>query len=278
MNWDLTIFHAINGFAGNHVLDRLTMNVEWNHLVKGGVLAILFWYYWFQADKEQEARRQIIVCTVIGALLALAVNRTMASFLPFRVRPMYTAGIGFHPLSIVARSDLEEWSSFPSDNATFFFALTAGFYLLSRPLGLIVALYSAVIICLPRIYFGAHYPSDLLVGGAVGLGVAIPFNNGWTRRWVGRWILPLAERFPGWFYAIGFAVSYEIALVFDDMRDAVRGVVRMLRYFGWAMREDVAMFTIGLIGLAAIVGLWLRYRGQNRLSDRSPNAPAAENL
>jgi len=38
---DLALFHAINGYAGDYVLDRLAANIEGNHLIKGGIVMIL---------------------------------------------------------------------------------------------------------------------------------------------------------------------------------------------------------------------------------------------
>ena len=260
MNWDLWTFHTINGFAGTPALDHLAMFLERSHILKGGVQVTLLWYFWFRAGSGQAERRQIITCMIISTLAALAVNRAMASFLPFRIRPMYTEGIGFHPLSVEFQPDLEQWSSFPSDNATFFFALATGFFFLSRPLGLAMALYAAIVVGLPRIYFGVHYPSDILIGALVGVGVAAPFINPWTRYWVHRWIVLLSDRSPGFFYAAAFAVSYELMVQFASLRDGLRGALHLLRTHGMPVREDIAMFGIGFAGLLTVIGLMLVYR------------------
>ena len=261
MAMDLTIFHAINGYAGNYVLDRLAANIESNHLIKGGIIVILLWYYWFAADDRQSERRQIIVCAVIGALLALIANRTLATFLPFRVRPMYAETIGFHPLSIDYSIRLENWSSFPSDNATFFFALSTGLYFLSRPLGILAGLYSIVVAGLVRIYMGVHYPSDVIVGALIGIVVTAAVNVTIVRHTAARLINVLIHHSPGLFYAGGFAVTLELALVFDDVRDGMRAFVRLLRHYGLRLSENIGLFGLGLMVLLMLVGfaLW-KYR------------------
>lgn len=259
---DLALFHFINGHAGDYVLDRLAANIESNHLIKGGIVMILMWYYWFAADDRQAKRRQIIICAVMGALLALVINRTLATFLPFRVRPMYTDGIDFHPLLLTDfHVRLENWSSFPSDNATFFFALSTGIYFLSRPLGVLAGLYSIVIAGVVRIYLGVHYPSDVIAGALLGVVVAAAVNREVVRHPVGRLIDAVIYRAPGLFYAGAFAVTLELALVFDDVRDAARSFVRLLKHYGVGLGEDLSLFGLGLVALLVLVGIGLwRYR------------------
>ena len=268
---DLALFHAINGHAGDYVLDRLAANIEGNHLIKGGIVMIVMWYYWFAADHRQADRRQIIICAVIGALLALVVNRTLATLLPFRVRPMYAGGIDFHPLLLTDFPiRLENWSSFPSDNATFFFALSTGMYFLSRPLGVVTGFYSFVVAGLVRVYMGVHYPSDVIVGALLGIVIAAAVNIEMVRRPVGRVVDALTHRAPGLFYAGAFAVTLELALVFDDVRDGARSFVRLLKHYGLGLGEDIGLFGFGLAALLMVIGfgLW-RYRVATRSSSLS---------
>jgi undecaprenyl-diphosphatase len=75
---------------------------------------------------------------VVG--LSLVVNRTLSTLLPFRVRPMHSIGANaplgdWHP-------NFMQWSSFPSDNATYLFAIAAGLWIISRWLGLFFGVYA----------------------------------------------------------------------------------------------------------------------------------------
>jgi membrane-associated phospholipid phosphatase len=65
--------------------------------------------------------------------------------------------------------------SFPSDHATLAGATIAGLFLVDRRLGWI-ATAAGLLLCLDRVYIGAHYPGDVVAGLAAGAVVAI---DGW---------------------------------------------------------------------------------------------------
>src|SRR5664279_2240891 len=95
------LFHSVNKWCGNWWLDRIAGFEESNYLFKGGLLLAAYWWFWFATDKPQRtANRLTIVGALTGTVLALVVNRGMATFLPFRVRPMYVQDIGYHPPSL----------------------------------------------------------------------------------------------------------------------------------------------------------------------------------
>ena len=95
-----------------------------------------------------------------AVLVAVAVNQPIVHA-AHEARP-YTG----HPnvLVLVARSaDL----SFPSDHSVMAGAAAAGLLIVSRRLGLVM-LVAAVSMAFARVYVGAHYPGDVLVGLFVG--------------------------------------------------------------------------------------------------------------
>ena len=162
-----------------------------NDLGKGIVTMTVFWWLWFRGDAEQQQRnRKILVSTLIGAFVALFLGRFLQVALPFRARPMHTEGF-LMPLG--TEKKMEEWSSFPSDHSALFYSLATGFGLISRPAGLLAYLYYFVAICVPRMYLGLHYPTDLLAGALIGavstLAAAALFRENLSAR-----LLALAER------------------------------------------------------------------------------------
>ena len=185
---DLPTLYGLNQFAGvSGTFDRLVSNAVHVHLLKGGVVMAVLWWLWFRgAGPDQERTRQRLILTMAGGIAGVAIARTLAALLPMRLRPIHEPGIEFVlPLGMEA-TVLDGWSSFPSDHAVLFFALATGFWFVSRVAGAVTLAYAAVIICLPRIYLGLHYPTDILAGALVGIAVASAVQ----------W-LPLANRGAG---------------------------------------------------------------------------------
>lgn len=272
MHLELAIFHAVNGFCGNWLLDRIAAYEENNYFFKGGVFLTLYWWFWFAPEhNRRQENRQTIVIAIVGAVVALALNRALAVTLPFRVRPMYMSGIGYHAPSIAFAMNLERWSSFPSDSATYWFALSYGLYRLNRAIGLAAMLYSTLWMCLVRLYLGIHYPSDLLAGAVLGLGVVWVAEWSLTRRrFFARAVMPHLSAFerrrPKAFYAAAFVVSFELTMMFDDVRDMVRGAMHGMRFAGYLQAgEGESLFVLAaavlvLAGCATSAVLLLRRR------------------
>jgi len=281
---DLLLFHLVNSWCGHWALDRIVGYEERNQLLKGGLMLTAYWWFWFAGSgPRRDANRQRIVEALAGVFVALVLARTLAAVLPFRVRPMYVPGIGYHAPSMPLDMNLENWSSFPSDMAALFFALSFGLFRLSRPVGAVLMLWSAVWACLPRLYLGIHYPSDLVAGAALGVATVWATTGVLRARGaaLGRWIMArigsAEKRWPQVFYAAAFALSFEITMIFNDLRNLVRGVLHALRSGGFgAMNEAGALFvTFGaILLLAGILGgtLWVLVR---RRAGRRPELPRA---
>jgi len=273
MNLDLAVLHAVNGFCGNSILDRIAAYEESNFFFKGGLYLAAYWWFWFTPDQNRrQANRRIILITFVGTVLALALDRALADTLPFRVRPMYAPNIGYHAPSIPFEVNLEHWSAFPSDTATFWLALSYGLYRIKRPLGIAAMVYSTLWMCLIRLYVGIHYPSDLVVGAVLGPAVVWSLERLLARREafidnvmarMSRW----EQRRPDIFYAVAFMISFELAIMFVDLRDMVRGTAHALRKMGFIeMGESTALFVLAaavlvLVAAAASLVMLRRRRG-----------------
>lgn len=217
--FDSAILQYLNQFAQrNRYLDNLVACVESNDLFKGGVVIALLWWLWFNRRNDDRAK-EVIISTVIASLAALLVARTLAFLLPFRVRPLYNGQLGFTVPHGVNASILEEWSAFPSDHAVFFFALATGIALVSRKLGYWTLLYSFVAICLPRIYCGIHHPTDIIAGAVIGAGAAYAACSDGLRTKLTSRLLAWERERPDLFYASFFLVTYQMAILFYNIRD-----------------------------------------------------------
>jgi undecaprenyl-diphosphatase len=68
-----------------------------------------------------------------------------------------------------------------------------------------------------RNYIGAHYPSDLIAGAALGA-FAVWASQVFRPVSAGKKIMRWEQSSPGMFYMIAFFLSYQIATLFNDIR------------------------------------------------------------
>jgi len=219
MNPDYVVTSYINHFAQRSwAFDSLLAFVSTNDLLKGSVLTAVVWGLWFQPSKDLHIRRERLVATIVACFLALFLARMLAGVLPFRPRPMSDTTLNFRLPYGADRRPLEATSSFPSDHAVLFFTLATGIWFISRPIGWPILGYVLVVICLPRLYLGLHYLSDLLVGGLIGAGLASLANDNRVRTRISAPALHWLETSPGLFYACAFLITSQIANLFDPLR------------------------------------------------------------
>lgn len=227
--FDLPILHAINGLCGNSwVLDRVVSHLALNF--KFAVPLCVFWVLWFQKPEEAPARHKVLAVLILAVLLSLVVNRSISVLMPYRVRPMETPDIGYHrPLFAEGfnMADFELWSSFPSDQATYFFAFATGFWFFSTRLGIAMFAYSTLIV-LCRVYLGTHFPSDVLVGALLGVVVQLAVNRAALRESLTP-ILALEKSYPAYFNAALFFILLEMGTGFMNVRDIGRSLFHLLR-------------------------------------------------
>ena len=145
-------------------LDALMQNLAGNDLVKGALLVCWLWWYWWRAHPQQERRREIVVACIAGAFLAAAISRSLTLVDLGRQRPFQIAALNLPMPFHTAWEDKS--GSFPSDHASLAFGLVTGLFLISRPAGWAAAVYVLAVVCLPRVYLGIHWPSDI-AGGIV---------------------------------------------------------------------------------------------------------------
>lgn len=78
--------------------------------------------------------------------------------------------------------------------------------------------HALVVVCLPRVYLGLHYPTDILGGAALGAALAYFLTDAAMRRRISAWPLKRMKQSPGSFYALLFVLSYLLATLFGDLR------------------------------------------------------------
>jgi undecaprenyl-diphosphatase len=200
------------------MLDQLLAALDRSTVLQGGLfVAVLCWLWADALHRGRDAERQV-VRMVVGLVAALAIGRAAQLLAPHRPRPLAepTLAIAWPPNPDA--DSLYDWSSMPSDHAIYFMALAAAFFFRARWLGLAAGAWALAIGLLPRIHFGQHYPSDIVVGTVIGAAVGIAaMTLPLPRRLLD---LPgsVARRFPAPFYALAMLIALETATMFFETR------------------------------------------------------------
>lgn len=225
---DQSLLLSLNQFAGHSAaFDMAVRGIANIYLIKLGLFSAALWWLWFRRE-ETEAGRRLAVDAIAAVVLAVAASILIQAVMPARPRPLHNAGLPFIPPIGQSRDALKNWSSFPSDNAALGFALAATYLRASRPWGLLACLWAALVIALPRVYLGLHYPGDVTGGALLGMLSAFTVARLLPMGGIHRLVAWIEERWRPWFYSAAFLVIYEMMVLFEDVRRAAGGASKLL--------------------------------------------------
>jgi undecaprenyl-diphosphatase len=235
-----SIIHEFDRIIIQFIIDHFSHSKEMfydifflsgDHLFKGGMMIAFLWFAWYkredEIDSEIDKKHIYLVATLLAAIFAMVISRSLTAILPFNQRPLFD--LSFHYFDFpMEKYGFDKLSSFPSDHAVLFISIATGLLLVSRKIGLIAYAYVLLVILFPRIYLGYHWPSDIIAGALIGAGVTTLFiKSDWIISLISKFTLPLIHKKPALFYALFFLVSYQIA----DMFDASRAFAGFVKHF-----------------------------------------------
>jgi len=227
---DADIITFVNSFARKSIaFDSVMLGFNKLHLLKGAVVTALLAYFWLVPVGRLVSPRMVFARSAIGLAAAIALGRGLQLLLPFSARPRHNPELEFTVLADQQSPEaLAGWSSFPSDHAVLYFAVATAVFMVSRRAGTFAYLWTVFIICLPRIYVGSHYLSDLVAGALIGIIVMwatfrVPLPAA-LPAFLGRW----EDRHPLSLFTLAFLFAHQIATSFDETRKIARYAFRAL--------------------------------------------------
>ncbi|MGA8669621.1 MAG: phosphatase PAP2 family protein [Terracidiphilus sp.] len=102
-------------------------------------------------------------------------------------------------------------------------------FLISRRAGLFAYCHALFFVCLPRIYSGVHYPTDIMVGAFLGIGIGCISLMPMFRKSVASLPLRWLKESPSFFYPCFFLTSILLATEFNPVRTPVVVAWRIIK-------------------------------------------------
>ncbi|WP_326668141.1 phosphatase PAP2 family protein [Streptomyces sp. NBC_01257] len=134
------------------------------------LFAVLMLASWWRSRGGDPARTAMALCAPLVVVSAYLVNDVVKSVF-HEQRPCRT----LHVVTVEACPPLGDWS-FPSNHAAIAAAAATAIWLADRRLGA-AALTAALLMGASRVWVGAHYPHDVLIGLLAGALVAWPLTS-----------------------------------------------------------------------------------------------------
>jgi membrane-associated phospholipid phosphatase len=172
-NLDRDLLLILNSLAGSDTL--YIWELANNALFRGAPVFFPLIVLWFFSDCKKRRSRMLV--GLLAVLLATMLSVWLQFHLRTHTRPLLDQTLPLKFVDPVWRTIWDRSGSFPSDTATVFFGIVTVIFLENRLVGLFCFLWTIVVIGLPRVIFGWHYPSDILGAMILGSGGVLLFSK-----------------------------------------------------------------------------------------------------
>ncbi len=229
-----SIFNTFNSYSA--VLNKIISVYETSDLLTIVPLTSLLWWFWFAKNYTlTSTRRKYVVSTIVACFFTglICYFLVHSNFLfDIRPRPRCDSTIKF---VIPYGLDAPSWEfcrdthgTFPSGHAAVLFTVSMGLFYISRLTGGLCLIYS-FIACLPRVYVGDHYFTDIIGGAIIGVVITCLSNLKLVENALTKKIMKWADHHPPSFYATFFIMSFNIVTYYSDVGRILKAMVTVLK-------------------------------------------------
>jgi undecaprenyl-diphosphatase len=217
--FDTAVLHFLNRFSQRFwAMDNVVVWMSEDSVARGGLITGMLWWAWFRKSENKERDREIVTSGILVSVIALVLARILAVSLPFRNRPFTIPELHIVAPETARYFDLVNWSSFPSDHAVLYFSLATCIFFVSRKVGVVAFLHAFFIASLPRVYIGLHYPTDVIAGALLGIGIATVCLRTRLAPAIARPPLAVLKQAPGAFYMLFYLCTFSLSTNFSSVR------------------------------------------------------------
>ncbi len=161
---NLWIFELINGYSHHSLL------LDWTGILLADFVAYAIALlgivvYFYPRHRRAHHRRMIMVALASGLFARFVIKSIIVLF--YQAPRPFVALSDVTPLILVPR--IEQFQSFPSGHALFFFACSTAVVFFNKKLGIALLIASALM-GIARIFCGVHWPYDIVWGAIIGVG------------------------------------------------------------------------------------------------------------
>ena len=215
------LIKSLNTYVGTSPnFDNVIYYLSGFNLFKMSPMILFLIWLWYKNTKNLLLRQNIIK-GILGSFIAMFFARILAKTLPFRLRPINDPDLHLNIPEIMNPNFMDHMSSFPSDHATLGFALASTVIFIHYKWGIAAFLHVLILICLPRIYLSLHFPSDILCGAALGIGVTYATLKLEMFKPLTKTVLVINDKYPKSFNLFAAAIAFEFATMFGALRGFV---------------------------------------------------------
>ena len=186
-NWDLGPVLFFNNYCGKSLsLDTLQLIFLSIDAIRTAVLVALVIGIWeYGRVKNDIKSNKMVIAILFSIVLTLGIIEILNALID-SPRPIVTYESSINsPLLTNDTKPLwrNGWvrnpkhGSFPSDTIALLATLAFGIFYWNKLIGTIAIIYVILTGIIPRLYFGLHYPSDILLGLLISLGSTITINK-----------------------------------------------------------------------------------------------------